>query len=201
MEFGVCKQRLVQGRPSFPSSSIEMAKIGRNEPCPCGSGKKYKQCCLATDEAAESAHDRRRPGGGPLAAPSPALLQELQRRHRRRSQGVMALIDAGKLDDAEQAAQAIVSAGPTSMTDTIALAWSARPGAITVRQPTIIGRSSPWPARIPALYEPQFQEYYQKLIGRLDPATHGGSAPKPPGYLKPSDDQVKIFTRYRRGRR
>lgn len=23
-----------------------MAKIGRNEPCPCGSGKKYKRCCL-----------------------------------------------------------------------------------------------------------------------------------------------------------
>ena len=22
-------------------------KTGRNEPCPCGSGKKYKQCCLA----------------------------------------------------------------------------------------------------------------------------------------------------------
>jgi hypothetical protein len=22
-----------------------MAKIGRNEPCPCGSGKKYKKCC------------------------------------------------------------------------------------------------------------------------------------------------------------
>ena len=22
-------------------------KIGRNDPCPCGSGKKYKQCCLA----------------------------------------------------------------------------------------------------------------------------------------------------------
>ncbi|WP_431604063.1 SEC-C metal-binding domain-containing protein [Aeromonas bestiarum] len=20
--------------------------MGRNEPCPCGSGKKYKQCCL-----------------------------------------------------------------------------------------------------------------------------------------------------------
>ena len=20
-------------------------KIGRNEPCPCGSGKKYKRCC------------------------------------------------------------------------------------------------------------------------------------------------------------
>jgi len=22
------------------------AKVGRNEPCPCGSGKKYKKCCL-----------------------------------------------------------------------------------------------------------------------------------------------------------
>ena len=21
------------------------AKIGRNDPCPCGSGKKYKKCC------------------------------------------------------------------------------------------------------------------------------------------------------------
>jgi hypothetical protein len=27
-------------------------KIGRNEPCPCGSGKKYKKCCLARDTAA-----------------------------------------------------------------------------------------------------------------------------------------------------
>lgn len=24
-------------------------KIGRNEPCPCGSGKKYKKCCLGKD--------------------------------------------------------------------------------------------------------------------------------------------------------
>ena len=24
-------------------------KIGRNEPCPCGSGKKYKKCCLDKD--------------------------------------------------------------------------------------------------------------------------------------------------------
>ena len=31
----------------------EQAKIGRNEPCPCGSGKKFKRCCGATagDEA------------------------------------------------------------------------------------------------------------------------------------------------------
>ena len=27
-----------------------MAKVGRNDPCPCGSGKKYKKCCLEKDE-------------------------------------------------------------------------------------------------------------------------------------------------------
>jgi hypothetical protein len=26
-------------------------KVGRNAPCPCGSGKKYKKCCLQKDEA------------------------------------------------------------------------------------------------------------------------------------------------------
>ncbi|PWG62536.1 hypothetical protein DEM34_12175 [Spiribacter halobius] len=28
------------------------AKVGRNEPCPCGSGQKYKRCCLRTPTAA-----------------------------------------------------------------------------------------------------------------------------------------------------
>jgi hypothetical protein len=28
-------------------------RLGRNEPCHCGSGKKYKHCCLAKDEEAE----------------------------------------------------------------------------------------------------------------------------------------------------
>jgi hypothetical protein len=34
--------------PSLASYSpaTKGEKIGRNEPCPCGSGKKYKQCCL-----------------------------------------------------------------------------------------------------------------------------------------------------------
>ena len=26
-------------------------KVGRNDPCPCGSGKKYKKCCGAADGA------------------------------------------------------------------------------------------------------------------------------------------------------
>jgi SEC-C motif-containing protein len=29
--------------------------VGRNEPCPCGSGKKYKKCCLLLAEAPPSA--------------------------------------------------------------------------------------------------------------------------------------------------
>lgn len=33
-------------------ASPSMAKIGRNDPCPCGSGKKYKRCCLAEQAAA-----------------------------------------------------------------------------------------------------------------------------------------------------
>ena len=28
-------------------------KVGPNDPCPCGSGKKYKKCCLQKDKMAE----------------------------------------------------------------------------------------------------------------------------------------------------
>jgi hypothetical protein len=31
-------------------SSVALVPPGRNQPCRCGSGKKYKQCCLARDE-------------------------------------------------------------------------------------------------------------------------------------------------------
>ena len=27
-------------------SKKNKTKIGRNDPCPCGSGRKYKKCCL-----------------------------------------------------------------------------------------------------------------------------------------------------------
>ncbi|MFO0984588.1 MAG: SEC-C metal-binding domain-containing protein [Planctomycetota bacterium] len=32
-----------------------MSKAGRNDPCPCGSGKKYKKCCLPKEDAAHAA--------------------------------------------------------------------------------------------------------------------------------------------------
>ncbi len=39
-------------RPTLiPPTSKQMArkppKVGRNEPCPCGSGLKFKKCCLS----------------------------------------------------------------------------------------------------------------------------------------------------------
>ena len=35
------------GAPPAPKQIIRTGpKVGRNDPCPCGSGKKYKKCCL-----------------------------------------------------------------------------------------------------------------------------------------------------------
>ena len=32
-------------RIMLPSMKKDLPKVGRNDPCPCGSGKKYKACC------------------------------------------------------------------------------------------------------------------------------------------------------------
>ncbi len=34
-----------------------MAKIGRNSPCPCGSGRKYKKCCALKRTPVEQSDD------------------------------------------------------------------------------------------------------------------------------------------------
>jgi preprotein translocase subunit SecA len=44
------KQQMVltsggEAAPETPKPVIRGPKIGRNDPCPCGSGKKYKKCC------------------------------------------------------------------------------------------------------------------------------------------------------------
>src|SRR3989441_7722863 len=41
--------------PAGPRRTRRMSDIGRNDPCPCGSGKKYKRCCLAKDAPAPGA--------------------------------------------------------------------------------------------------------------------------------------------------
>ena len=35
---------------AISTSAVGANKVGRNEPCPCGSGKKYKKCCLAGEQ-------------------------------------------------------------------------------------------------------------------------------------------------------
>ncbi|MDE3161441.1 MAG: SEC-C domain-containing protein [Acidobacteriota bacterium] len=36
-----------EAKRSVAAAKVTRPKIGRNEPCPCGSGKKFKKCCGA----------------------------------------------------------------------------------------------------------------------------------------------------------
>ena len=50
-------------RPRFGVSSLCVAKKpGRNDPCPCGSGKKYKKCCGLNEPAGLLLPDSERTG-------------------------------------------------------------------------------------------------------------------------------------------
>ena len=40
-------------RPKEAAGPQDGIKVGRNDPCPCGSGKKYKKCCYLKDKAAQ----------------------------------------------------------------------------------------------------------------------------------------------------
>ena len=42
------EDRLLPG-PPMPVTAHHKGKVGRNDPCPCGSGKKYKKCCLLNE--------------------------------------------------------------------------------------------------------------------------------------------------------
>lgn len=42
----LAKAAFKKSEESLPRPPASYARLGRNEPCPCGSGKKYKKCCL-----------------------------------------------------------------------------------------------------------------------------------------------------------
>src|SRR4051812_12508221 len=95
-----------------------MAMIGRNQPCPCGSNKKYKHCCLARDEAAALAtreQQRRDAPPAPAYAPrvgwGPAVDDEGDRLDKM-SNDAVDLIRAGKLDEAEQLCRRLLEDRP-----------------------------------------------------------------------------------------
>ena len=97
-----------------------MAKPGRNDRCPCGSGKKYKACCLTKDETAERDElAKAQAGRDERAAEKRQSLREVREALLAKLSGsempeddldeasnaVVDLIRAGKLDEAEAAAR------------------------------------------------------------------------------------------------
>ena len=87
-----------------------MAKIGRNDPCPCGSGKKYKKCCLPLHEESRAKQQE-------AASLNPGFtdLDEL-------SNSVVDLIEAGRLEEAEAACRELLTRYPDQIDGTERLA-------------------------------------------------------------------------------
>jgi tetratricopeptide (TPR) repeat protein len=93
-----------------------MSKPGRNDSCPCGSGKKYKRCCLPAELQAKRLEASQR---APPFAPSPRLpsgwvlddedgLDELSNR-------AVDLIHAGRLEEAERACRELKERFPETI--------------------------------------------------------------------------------------
>jgi tetratricopeptide (TPR) repeat protein len=75
-----------------------MTTIGRNAPCPCGSGKKYKKCCLPADLQREAAQ-RPAPPAPVSAARAPAFFLEDDGLDDL-SNSVLDLVRTGRFDEA-----------------------------------------------------------------------------------------------------
>jgi tetratricopeptide (TPR) repeat protein len=150
-----------------------MAKTGRNDPCPCGSGKKYKQCCLARDEAA--AADARAAQAAALPERRPGPLRSLQiidhgtDELAEASNAVVDLVHAGKLDEAEKAAHDLLTRFPDVHDgyDRLGMVCEARgdhrQAAEHYRKAIAVIRDHPDD------YDPDFEAVFHKLVERLDP--------------------------------
>lgn len=79
-----------------------MVKIGRNAPCPCGSGKKYKKCCLSPQQV-----KRKRPSSVKKQRFIPVYTELDQL-----SNSVVDLIKQNKLDEAEAVARELLTEYP-----------------------------------------------------------------------------------------
>jgi len=66
-----------------------LGKVGRNDPCPCGSGKKYKKCCMKKDaeraaaSSAEADTSHESPDERAERRHSPARAAEVENAFRR----------------------------------------------------------------------------------------------------------------------
>ena len=81
-----------------------MAKIGRNDPCPCGSGKKLKRCCMMEPAAEEPAASAMAPPGSavaPLLDVCDSCGSELDDEFNDRADFILERLLDGHVDDAE----------------------------------------------------------------------------------------------------
>ena len=147
-----------------------MAKIGRNDPC--ASGKKYKKCCLASDEAAARAARPAQPAAVPERRPSLAgYVQEHDELDEltEASNAVVDMVQAGNLDAAEQAAHDLLARFPDVHDgyDRLGMVCEARgdhrQAADYYRKAINVIRNHP------DAYDPAFEAVFQKLIDRLEP--------------------------------
>ena len=77
---------------------LNMPKVGRNDPCLCGSGKKYKKCCLTLQETA--------------IQQSPNWAVDTDEAFTLESNRVVDLIHEGQLDEAERLAERLLKEYP-----------------------------------------------------------------------------------------
>ena len=160
-----------------------MAKIGRNDRCPCGSGKKYKQCCLAKDEAAERKTSVAAPAADHLPHHHPRLCKDCNAKIDAAANAVSLSSTPENSTTPSTPPGRWSSAGPTCMTATTASAWFTRRGeksqaAEYYRKVVAFARKDP------SFYDPDFEDYYQDLIDRLDPAHAWGLCPQTPGIFE-----------------
>jgi tetratricopeptide (TPR) repeat protein len=81
---------------------------GRNDPCPCGSGKKYKRCCLGRPDV-PTAHTPVPATLPPCASAQPLVfLDEIDQISNR----AIDLIEAGRLEEAEAVCQRLLAEFP-----------------------------------------------------------------------------------------
>ena len=160
-----------------------MAKIGRNDPCPCNSGKKYKKCCLAGDEAAARAARPAQPAA--VAARRPSLASHVQEHDEldeltAASNAVVDMVQAGNLDAAEQAAHDLLKRFPDVHDgyDRLGMVCEARgdrrQAADYYRKAINVIRNHP------DNYDAAFEGVFQRLIDRLEPAESMGAPPPDP---------------------
>ncbi len=162
-----------------------IAKPGRNDPCPCGSGAKYKKCCLAKEEAlAREQHAKAEAKRTERAASHRLHVREMAAAIAARlvdaadtdedelttaSNAAADLVRAGKLDEAEHAARDLLVRFPEVHDgyDRLGMVYEARgenrQAADCYRKVIAFIKEHP------DNYEPGFEDVFVKLVNRLDP--------------------------------